>query len=363
MKISIQVMIDHENGDPVVTKSITHFKRGDLSSDTLGLTIEESKLLLKNVQSEFAHQQVTQYICENSVCKKCHNRLKLKGNTEIVYRTLFGKLALQNPRLYRCSCDINKQQKSFSLLSSLYPERSSPELQYLQAKWSSLVSYGVASDIIEDILPMQANVSSTYYTTHKVARRLDSEIEEEQFCYIKGCENEWNELPIPDSPITVGMDGGYIHARDGKNRKAGWFEAIVGKSLHETKPSKRFGFVCKYDNKPKSRLNTMLQRQNFQMNQDIVFLSDGGDTVRDLQYYISPHSEHLLDWFHITMKITVMKQMTVNLPGTSKKELHEKLESIKWNLWHGNVDKALDKIEDFSIEFYDDEPDKSMEMG
>ena len=45
------------------------------------------------------------------------------------------------------------------------------------------------------------------------------------------------------------------------------------------------------------------------MNQQVVFLSDGGDTVRDLQNYLSPESEHLLDWFHITMRLTVMGQM------------------------------------------------------
>jgi hypothetical protein len=217
----------------------------------------------------------------------------------------------------------------------------------------------MTASILEDILPINANVSSIYNTTHKIAKQLDLEIKEEQSCYINGCENEWNKLPRPNTPLTVGMDGGYIHAREGNNRKAGWFEAIVGKSLHETQSSKRFGFVCKYDNKPKSRLNTMLQKQGFQMNQEIVFLSDGGDTVRNLQEYIAPYSEHLLDWFHITMRITVMKQMVAGLQGISKKELFNQLKSIKWNIWHGNAKKALDKIDSFSEDLYDEERDKS----
>ncbi len=33
----------------------------------------------------------------------------------------------------------------------------------------------------------------------------------------------------------------------------------------------------------------------------MVFLSDGGDSVRNLQAYLHPDSEHWLDWFHITM--------------------------------------------------------------
>ena len=73
-------------------------------------------------------------------------------------------------------------------------------------------------------------------TTHKIAERLDSEIQEVQFDY--GSQNQRDKLPYPDSPLTVGIDGGYIHAREGKNRKAGWFEAIVGKSLQDGDHSK-----------------------------------------------------------------------------------------------------------------------------
>jgi hypothetical protein len=51
--------------------------------------------------------------------------------------------------------------------------------------------------------------------------------------------------------------------------------------------------------KPKRRLFEMLQSQGHQLNQQITFLSDGGDTVRDLQLYLSPEAEHLLDWFHL----------------------------------------------------------------
>jgi len=30
--------------------------------------------------------------------------------------------------------------------------------------------------------------------------------------------------------------------------------------------------------------------------------------VRDLQLYLSTQAEHLLDWFHITMRITMVRQ-------------------------------------------------------
>lgn len=44
------------------------------------------------------------------------------------------------------------------------------------------------------------------------------------------------------------------------------------------------------------------------MNQQVTFLPDGGDDVRDLPPYLNPQAEHLLDWFHLTARITVMRQ-------------------------------------------------------
>jgi hypothetical protein len=90
------------------------------------------------------------------------------------------------------------------------------------------------------------------------------------------------------------------------------FEVIVGKSTlafkrdeEELVPaSKRFGFVQTLDAKPKRRLFEVLQSHGMQLNQQITFLSDGSDTVRDLQLYMSPEAEHILDWFHLSMKLT-----------------------------------------------------------
>ena len=87
-------------------------------------------------------------------------------------------------------------------------------------------------------------------------------------------------LPRPDTPITVSLDGGYIHAREGDNRKAGWFEVIVGKSSQEGHESKRFGYVTNYETKPKRKLYEMLHNQGLQLNQEITFITDGDDTVR-----------------------------------------------------------------------------------
>lgn len=80
---------------------------------------------------------------------------------------------------------------------------------------------------------------------------MESELGEEQVMFADGCLRDWAELPPPDGRMTVGLDGGYIHAREGDNRKAGWFEVIAGKCVTWDQEAKTFGFVHKYDEKPK----------------------------------------------------------------------------------------------------------------
>jgi hypothetical protein len=90
---------------------------------------------------------------------------------------------------------------------------------------------------------------------------------------------------------------------------------------------------------------------------------DGADDVRELPLYLSPESEHWLDWFHVAMRLRVMGQMAKGLVNeqnmTSAQEslteageeldtvdIGKQLERVKWFLWHGNVVRALDTMED-----------------
>ena len=47
------------------------------------------------------------------------------------------------------------------------------------------------------------------------AQQLENELGPEQVMFIDGCQRDWDKLPRPDLPLTVGLDGGYVRARDG----------------------------------------------------------------------------------------------------------------------------------------------------
>ena len=52
------------------------------------------------------------------------------------------------------------------------------------------------------------------------------------------------------------------------------------------------GYVQTYDQKPRRRLWEVMKSQGLQENQQVVFLSDGGEDVRRVQAYLQPGSEH-----------------------------------------------------------------------
>jgi hypothetical protein len=357
MRIRIQVVIESENGRQEQIEEVGCFERGALRPEELGLTLREAKQLLHGVQQTVVSEQVEQYLAERAACSHCAEPRSKKGKHEIVYRTLFGKLKLVSPRLYDCPCQ-GAGRHSTSPLTELLAARTAPELLYLETKFASLMSYGLSVELLAELLPIGSDLTRTTVRRelHRTAERIESELGDEQFAFIEGCQRDWECLPPPAPPLTVGLDGGYVHAKDQKSRTEGWFEVIAGKSVEAGGGAKCFAFVNKYDRKPKRRLFEVLKSQGLQMNQQVLFLSDGGDTVRDLQMYVSPESEHCLDWFHVTMRLTVMGQMVKGLAAELEPDsagtnpavasLAKLLESLKWNLWHGNVHRALQRVED-----------------
>ena len=294
MKFTVQLVLEPGDGAKVVTEVAT-LEREALTEATLGLTLAESKTILASVQETMVAQQAALYSAAQEVCPACGARRRCKGQHQIVVRSLFGTLRLDSPRFRRCVCQPSDSPGSSSPLAERLVERTTPERRYLEAKWAALLPFGVTVDILEEVLPLQANRATVYRHTQQVAERLEGELGDEQPFFIEGCQRDWDALPRPDGPLTVGIDGGYVHARDGDNRTAGWFELIVGKSVPTDGAAKCFGFVTSYDTKPKRRLAELLKAQGLQMNQAITFLSDGGDNVRDLQLYLSPLAEHLLE--------------------------------------------------------------------
>jgi hypothetical protein len=85
--------------------------------------------------------------------------------------------------------------------------------------------------------------------------------------------------------------------------KEGFFEVIAGQSVvalrraadDDVPESKCFGYVQTYDDKPRRRLWELMKTQGLQDHQQVVFMSEGGEDVRQVRTYLHPESEHWID--------------------------------------------------------------------
>ena len=81
------------------------------------------------------------------------------------------------------------------------------------------------------------------------------------------------------------------------------------------------------------------QKQGLSKKTKVVALCDGAENCWSIARTLQSHCASflgILDWFHVGMKFN-----NISLPKTQK----SKLEMVKWSLWHGNVEKALQKLE------------------
>lgn len=189
------------------------------------------------------------------------------------------------------------------------------------------------------------------------AERMEEELGEERRLNLFPDEQivEQQEQAPPDGPVTVGIDGGYVRAA----HKEGFFEVIAGRSVvafrragdEEVPESRCFGYV----QKPRRRLFELMKSQGLQDNQQVVFMSDGGEDVRRVQTHLHPGSEHWIDWFHIMMRITVLQQQTKSLRAEVDRAetataMSKRIDSVKHLLWHGNLAEALDRVSDMLLD-------------
>lgn len=277
-------------GGGATTRAISAaLKRSSLTAETLGLTLAESKAILSELQAAVVTEQIAAHEEAARRCLACRTDRGIKGHHPLTCRTAFGTLPLTATRLRRCRCGadcVAGDRASFSPLADLLPGRTTPELLYLETRWGALVSYGLAARMLGDVLPMDRPVSPEQVRRHlhAIAACEDATMGEEPDGAVwawSGCQRDLDEMPPPDGPAYVGVDGGFVRDRAGS-----WFEVVAGKSVpgfrrnapedDPPRPAKCFALVQAHDDRPRRRLLDVLASQGYAPNQKLVLMSDGG---------------------------------------------------------------------------------------
>src|SRR5689334_19402018 len=207
MKFLVQAICVSEAAER--RQQVFEITRETLAMETLGLSLGESKALLRGVQDFVVAEQVADDLERRRPCPDCGKRHTSKGQGSIEVKTMFGPVEVPNPRWHRCSCQ-STGPNTFRPTTSWLNAQVSPELLYLETKWASLIPYAKVVQLLKEVLPVAhtLNPETVRNHLHATAERIEQALGDEPLCLFEGSEEEWEQQPLPDGPITVGIDGG-----------------------------------------------------------------------------------------------------------------------------------------------------------
>jgi len=215
---------------------------GPLTSSTVAISIEEAKQILAGIDDVVVTCQTGRAIAAANDCAECGRRFAAKDTRTIVMRSLYGTHQVQSPRWRTCRCDAG-ERSTFSPLTAMLIGRSTPELALVEAKLGAHMSYPAAAGLLAELFPTGRRIhrSEICRTVQHLAERLDGELEVDEFNYMN--PRAIDRTKVPDMPMTVTLDGGYVHSSNQTSRRDGWFQAVCGTVTTHDGNTRRFGFV------------------------------------------------------------------------------------------------------------------------
>jgi len=227
MNFRLELICVKEDGTEERREVLTWAKE-QLAMETLGLTVAEGKALLSAVQTCVVEAQTTTYLAERRACVACGKPHRSKEPRRSPMRTVFGPVTVPNPHWHRCACQ-ESGPLTFRPTAQWLTGHTTPDLLYLETKWASLIPYAKVVDLLQDVLPVAEtlNPETVRQHVHATATKMEQMLGEEKEDLFEGTDDDWETQPLPDGPMTIGIDGGFVRAR----RKAGFFEVIAGKSI------------------------------------------------------------------------------------------------------------------------------------
>ena len=107
MQLIIEARLEGDQASSATTGAATIVavvERQNRSVAGLGLALAEGRALLAEVQSVLVSHQAASWMADQLTCCRCGLVLAHKDSRSIMMRTVFGKVEIQSPRLWTCSC-------------------------------------------------------------------------------------------------------------------------------------------------------------------------------------------------------------------------------------------------------------------
>lgn len=304
----------------------------------LGLRHKEQITLLQKIQDQIIKLQTVDLQEDIDSCPNCGHSLQRRGHTKSDFHAVFTDHKVPVRRLQCNHCNY----KSIPSIKSLFGTVIHPDLAKMQCETGVVHSYRKSQTILN-----QKSCGTRKVNNHVNINNVVDMVGN----YISNHVKDEVTAPItPAKNLIVQTDGGHVKDKAVNKRSFEAMASIVyrpenieysGEDDRGKIISKHCAASAKNDNQKHIKQATLIaaQKQGLTKKTKVTALCDGAKNCWNIIDVLKPHCkkvEEILDWFHITMKIE-----NISLPEEHK----DKLEKIKWHLWHGGVEPALKKLD------------------
>jgi len=341
MKWRVLLELTEANGHVQTHEMVTGDRPTNATSpETIGLTLAESKSVLAAMQTQLVQAQVDGYCRHRRKCAHCGSRRAIKDWRTRQLTTLFGVVEVEAPRFNPCRCGV-ASRRIVSPLAEIMPDRCTQEYERILVKMGSLAAYGRAAALMAEFLPLDK--APAVETTRRRTLRVGARLEQQTL----------TAEPLASPPsvqsIAVSLDGG--HVKSIRSYQVRSFEVILACASNDQGEQRLFSSVPVEADRQRQQLSAVLRDLGARPTTPVTVLSDGAEGPRFLGETASPGpTRHVLDWFHLSMRVQHVTQTARSWPRATKEDLQhgdvlsKKIERIRWRLWHGRPRGALDLI-------------------
>jgi hypothetical protein len=297
---------------------------GDIAD--LGLTLAEAKLLLAQVQKQVVAEQANTHAMFRPDCRSCGATCHVKDWQPHRIATLFGEVRVRLPRLVCAGCGCGETGVSWPSHC-----RSTPELNQLQARLSALMSYRVAADVMQHLLPINAGMSPETLRSHTLL-----------------IGEQLGDAAAEKSPaataITVTLDSTFIRSREDSERH---LEVRVGNV--ETGAAAA-SLWRRHQGRYRPHRTAPSEPRKPSAGPTLTAFTDGCSGLRTVLANAGVTKPPILDWFHIAMRLQHTKLTAANLSTdnpsrvTAKAAIVAEVERLHWRIWNGKAKNAQRSI-------------------
>ena len=316
---------------------------GACSAETLGLTQAQAKQLLAELQRHLVRAQMEEYCQSRRRCPRCGAHRPLKDRRPRQLRSLFGVVTVHAPRFAPCRCSVG-QRRTLSPVGEIMPDRCTPEYERTLAEMGARLPYRRARALLDDLFPLGTPpvVETIRQRTLRVGARLECQ----------AAAPARSTPAVPASAITLSIDAGHIRAVPTYQGRT--FEVIVAQASNDNGKHRVFASMPDEAYQQAQQLRGVLHDLGATQTTPVTILSDGADGPRAVGEAASlGPTRHVLDCFHLAMRVHHVAQAVKGWPDDTAENraegarLADIVEAhIRWRLWHGQVQRALDLIGD-----------------